>query len=103
MTVDQSFREKLELGELLKCPNASGKAAFRKSFVCIDICGHDCQMPIDAYNKSIPLRSVCACVCVCVAETTRIRELKVILLLVLGWHECFRGKFYIKSILTLIN
>jgi len=24
----QSFREKLELGEILKVPNASGKAAF---------------------------------------------------------------------------
>ncbi len=29
--------------ELLKVPNASGKAAFRKSFVCMDICGHDCR------------------------------------------------------------
>ncbi len=39
----QSFREKLEHGELLKVPNASGKAAFWQSFVCIDICGHDCR------------------------------------------------------------
>ncbi len=23
--------------------NASGKAAFWQSFVCIDICGHDCR------------------------------------------------------------
>ncbi len=30
-------------GELLKVPNASGKAAFWQSFVCIDICGHDCR------------------------------------------------------------
>ncbi len=34
---------KLERGELLKVPNASGKAAFWQSFVCIDICGHDCR------------------------------------------------------------
>ncbi len=30
----------------------------------------------------------------CVAETVRVRELKVILMLVLGQHECVRGKFY---------
>ncbi len=47
----------------------------------------------EAYNKSVPLSSVCVCVCVCVAETARVRELKVILLLVLGRHECVRGKF----------
>ncbi len=39
----QSIRENLERGELLKIPNASGKAAFWQSFVCIDICGHDCR------------------------------------------------------------
>ncbi len=33
--------------------------------------------------------------CLCIAETACVRELKVILLLVLGWHECVRGKFYI--------
>ncbi len=59
----------------------------------------------EAYNKSVPLSSVCVCVCVCVcvAETARVRELKVILLLVLGRHECVREKCYINSILTLIN
>ncbi len=31
--------------------------------------------------------------CVCVAETARVRELKV--KLVLGRHECVRGEFYI--------
>ncbi len=31
----------------------------------------------------------------CVAETARVRELNVILMLVLGRHECVRGKFYI--------
>ncbi len=51
----------------------------------------------EAYNKSVPLSSVC--VCVCIAEIAHVRELKVILLLVLGWHECVRGKFYINSIL----
>ncbi len=39
----QSIREKLERGELLKVPNASGKAAFWQRFVCINICGHDCR------------------------------------------------------------
>ncbi len=43
----------------------------------------------EAYNKSVPLSSVC----VCIAETARVRELKVILMLVLGRHECVRGKF----------
>ncbi len=38
---------------------------------------------------------VCVCVCLCIAETARVRELKVILMLVLGRHECVRGKFYI--------
>ncbi len=42
----------------------------------------------EAYNKSVPLSSVC----VCIAETAHVRELKVILLLVLGRHECVRGK-----------
>ncbi len=55
----------------------------------------------EAYNKSVPLSSVCVCVslsvcvCVCIAETARVRELKVILMLVLGQHECARWKFYI--------
>ncbi len=42
----------------------------------------------EAYNKSVPLSSVCVCVCVCGRDS-------VILLLVLGRHECVRGKFYI--------
>ncbi len=33
--------------------------------------------------------------CVCIAETARVRELKVILMLVLGQHECVWGKCYI--------
>ncbi len=45
----------------------------------------------EAYNTSLPLSSVC----LCIAETARVRELKVILMLVLGRHECVRGKFYI--------
>ncbi len=49
----------------------------------------------EAYNKSLPLISVCVCVCLCIAETTRVRELKVILMLVLGRHECVRRQFYI--------
>ncbi len=55
----------------------------------------------EAYNKSVPLSSVC--VCSCIAETARVRELKVILMLILGRDECVRGKFYMNSILTLIN
>ncbi len=51
-----------------------------------------------AYNKSVPLIIVCVCVCVCIAETARVRERKVILMLVLGRHECVRGKFYINII-----
>ncbi len=43
----------------------------------------------EAYNKSLPLSSVF------VYKRARVRELKVILLLVLGRHECVRGKFYI--------
>ncbi len=38
----------------------------------------------EAYNKSVPLSSVCVCMCMCIAETAHVRELKVILLLVLG-------------------
>ncbi len=44
---------------------------------------------------------VCVCMCVCVysrdsaRQRVHVRELKVILLLVLGRHECVRGKFYI--------
>ncbi len=50
----------------------------------------------EAYNKSLPLSSVC--VRLCIAETAHVRELKVILMLVLGQHECDRGKFYINII-----
>ncbi len=38
---------------------------------------------------------VLECVCLCIAETARVRELEVILMLVLGRHECVRGKLYI--------
>ncbi len=48
---------------------------------------------LGAYNTSLPLSSMC--VCLCIAETTLIRELKVILMLVLGRHECVQGKCYI--------
>ncbi len=34
----------------------------------------------------------------CIAETAHVREVKVILMLVLGQHECDRGKFYINII-----
>ncbi len=71
----QSIREKLERGELLKIPNASGKAAFWQSFVCIDICGHDgvVVVMLGAYNKSLPLSSVCVCVFVYSRDSTHQR------------------------------
>ncbi len=47
----------------------------------------------EAYNKSLPLSSVCGGLCI--SETAHVRELKVILMLVLGRHECVRGKCYI--------
>ncbi len=52
----------------------------------------------EAYNKSVPLSSsVCVFVCVYSRDRTHqrahVRELKV--MLVLGRHECVRGKFYI--------
>ncbi len=71
----QSNREKLEHGELLKVPNASGKAAFWQSFVCIDICGHDCQWWYLCLRPVIKvyllLSCVCVCVCVCVSVKQR--------------------------------
>ncbi len=59
----------------------------------------------EAYNKSVPLSSVCVCVCSrdSARQRVRFRELKVILLLVFGRHECVLGKCYINSILTLIK
>ncbi len=91
----QSIREKLECEELLKVPNASGKAAFWQSFVCIDICGHDCRWWYLCLRPIIKvyLLVACVCVCVCVWQRQRVRELKV--KLVLGRHECVQGEFYI--------
>ncbi len=108
VTVDHAEHQgMLEREELLKVPNASGKAAFWKSFVCIDICGHDCRWWNLRPIIKVYLLVVCVCVFVYSRDSTRqrahVRELKVILLLVLGRHECVRGKFYINSILTLIN
>ncbi len=51
----------------------------------------------EAYNKIVPLSSVC--VCLCIAETACVRELKVILMLFLGRMNVFGGNF----ILILIN
>ncbi len=52
--------------------------------VCVCVCERVCVC-------------VCACervcVCLCIAETACVREL--ILMLVLGRHECVRGEFYI--------
>ncbi len=94
--------EKLERGELLKVPNASGKAAFWQGFVCIDICGDDCQWWQLCLRPIIKVYLLVACVCVYSRDSTRqrahIRELKVILMLVLGRHECVQGKFYINKL-----
>ncbi len=51
----------------------------------------------EAYNKSLPLSSVCVFVCSrdSARQRAHVRKLKVILMLVLGRHECVRGKFYI--------
>ncbi len=51
----------------------------------------------EAYNKSLPLSSVCVFVYSrdCARQRAHVREHKVILMLVLGRHECVRGKFYI--------
>ncbi len=73
VTVDHAEHQgMLEREELLKVPNASGKAAFCKSFVCIDICGHDCRWwnlrPI------IKVYLLVVCVCVCVQQRQRASE-----------------------------
>ncbi len=85
----QSIKEKLERGELLKVPNDSGKATFWQSFVCVDICGHDCRWWYLCLRLIIKVYLLVAFVCVCVCGRD-----SVILLLVLGRHECVRGKFY---------
>ncbi len=64
----QSIREKLEQGGLLKVPNASGKDAFWQSFVCIDICGHDCRWWKLCWRTIIKVYLLVACVCVCVCS-----------------------------------
>ncbi len=59
----------------------------------------------EAYNKSLPLAlsSVFVYSKDSVHQRAHVRELKVIMMLDLGWHECVRGKFYINFILVLIN
>ncbi len=67
-------------GELLKAPNASGKAAFWQSFVCIDICGHDCQwwyLCLRTILKSLPFSRVCVYVCVVREREDRERDERV--------------------------
>ncbi len=56
----QSIREKLECEELLKVPNASGKAAWAVLWARLSVV----VFMFEAYNKSVPLSSVCVCVCV---------------------------------------
>ncbi len=92
----QSIREKLEGGV------TKSSQYFEKSCILAEFCLYwylwawlsVVVVMFEAYIKSLPLSSVC--VCLCIAETARVRELKVILLmLVLGRHECVRGKFSI--------
>ncbi len=88
-------------GGVTKSSQCFGKSCF----VCIDICGHDCRWwylclrPIIKVYLLVACVCVCVslfvCVCLCIAETACVRELKVILMLVLGQHECVRGEFYI--------
>ncbi len=78
------LREKLHFGRVLSV----------LIFVGIIVGG---GIMFEAYNKSLPLSSVC--VFMYSRDSTRqrahVRELKVILMLVLGRHECVQGKFYI--------
>ncbi len=59
------------------------------------------QHSCDRQFGSSSLSDLVACVCVFVYsrdsthQRAHVRELKVILMLVLGRHECVRGKFYI--------
>ncbi len=77
------------------------KLHFGRVFVCIDICGHDCRWWYLCLRPIIKAYLLVACVCVFVyirdsaRQRAHVRKLKVILMLVLGRHECVRGKFYI--------
>ncbi len=71
-------------GGFIKNSQCFGKSCF----VCIDICGHDCRWWYLCLRPIIKVYLL-------VAETACVRELKVILMLVLGQHECVRGEFYI--------
>ncbi len=85
------------MGGVTKSSQCFGKSCF----VCIDICGHDCRWwylclrPIIKVYLLVACVCVCVslfvCVCLCIAETACVRELKVILMLVLGQHECVQG------------
>ncbi len=74
---------------------------------CIDICGHECRWWYLCLRPIIKVYLLVACVCECVlvcvcaysrdsaCQRAHVRELKVILMLVLGQHECVWGKCYI--------
>ncbi len=87
----QSIRRSWSGGGVTKSSQCFGKSCF----VCIDICGHDCRWWQLCLRPLINVYLLVACVCLCIAETACVREPKVILKLVLGQHECVRGKFYI--------
>ncbi len=70
-------------------------------FVCIDMCGHNCRWWYLCLRPIIKVYLLVACVCVCIAETARVRELKVILMLVLGRHDCVRRKCNINKLCFL--
>ncbi len=59
---------------------------------CVCVCVCVCLCVCERKSERV---CVCVCVCVCVEETACVREHKVILMLVLGRHECIRGKWYI--------
>ncbi len=73
----QSIREKLERGKLLKVPNDSGKATFWQSFICVDICGHDCRWWYLCLRLIIKVYLLVAFVCVCVCVWQRQRDIAV--------------------------
>ncbi len=97
VTVDHAEHQ----GEVGAWGVTKSSQCFRKSCILAEFCLYwylwawlsAVVVMFEAYDKSLPLSSVC--VCLCIAETACIRELKVILMLVLCRHECVHGKFYI--------
>ncbi len=84
VTVDHAEHQ----GEVGAWGVTKSSQCFGKS--CIDICGQDCRRWYLCLRPKIKVYILVARVCVFVYS---IRELKVILMSVLGQHECVWGKF----------